>query len=548
MDIGYKLGICIDNADPKNHGRIRVVDYNAFKNELSVNRIKDKVAESSDGGLKYTLWSDGADESELIDEYVSEPFLPRHINMVPSEGQLVRLIVEPNGKKLYVGPISDSPTNLTSNYRNELTKNRTNTPNDISNKTYDTVISGINNEQINLGSNRVLVRLDHIDGNKRKTKYPIFQLSKFRRTLDYKETTKTVNKVKEVFIDYIIELDFNYSKKEALNSKNIQCNISIYDTLETITDEDNKKGLIKSNYNKYNNYTAGSIRNQYTVRHVLDFNDVESMSKAIEEILSAYNSKKIKFFNPESPETNQLNEVNGNIRLINRISSKPNKGGGVNDVLDTVLNLNNAVIRVLPSDLDRYLKPSQQLQDELFIPKTQPGDTLSLDYIRFNEFNQFIGKIRGYKESRFTGTQNLQSPITETIKTVNEEVSQKDITTSVMYADKFLFLSSINSPDYNDTEGMSNTTVSKFLSNISNDGSRDYETYGWVRGEKMLELINRLVDIVLRHGHSIGQVENSINEDTKKLLSGLTSELNKEIEGNKLNVETSIINHNLRIN
>ncbi len=235
---------------------------------------------------------------------------------------------------------------------------------------------------------------------------------------------------------------------------------------------------------------------------------------------------------------------------MNRIPTKPNSGGANNEVTDVVPNINNFVVRIVPSNRDKYTTPTVQLQNELGIPKTQPTDTSSLDYVRFNEFNQFISKIKKYSTDRFMGNQNLQAPVTETKKTTEEKIENKDVTAQVMYADKFLFLSSLNSPDYleNPKDGMSIETVSKFLSALSNDGKRNYETYGWVRGEKLLEMINKLINIVLTHGHSIGQVQDSISNDARKLLTDLQAELTQEINGNKLNQPTSIINHNLRIN
>jgi hypothetical protein len=172
------------------------------------------------------------------------------------------------------------------------------------------------------------------------------------------------------------------------------------------------------------------------------------------------------------------------------------------------------------------------------------------DYIRFDEFNKFIGKVRKYSEDRFIGNQELQAQVTETKTTFEEKTENKDVTAQVMYADKFLFLSSINSPNYldNPAEGMSIETVSKFLSALVNDGKRDYQTYGWIRGEKMLEMINKLINIILTHGHSIGQVQDSISNDARKLLTDLQGELTQEINGNNLNQPTNIINHNLRIN
>jgi hypothetical protein len=248
--------------------------------------------------------------------------------------------------------------------------------------------------------------------------------------------------------------------------------------------------------------------------------------------------------------TQEIRSEGSVISLVNRIPTKPNSGGANNETTDVVPNINNFVVRIVPSNRDKYITPTIQLQNEVGIPKTQPTDTSSLDYVRFDEFNQFIGKIKKYSTDRFMGNQELQAPVTETKKTTEEKTENKDVTAQIMYADKFLFLSSINSPEYldNPREGMSIETVSKFLSALSNDGKKSYETYGWVRGEKLLEMINKLINIVLTHGHSIGQVQDSINNDARKLLTDLQGELTQEINGNNLNQPTSIINHNLRIN
>ena len=545
----FELGICFDNQDPLNHGRIRVAPYEAYKAYLTATDIQNAVKNKNINGAMYTEWSYTVTKGKFFDEFLAQPFLPSNLNMIPKPGQIVRLIKTKAGQ-LYIGPITNDPMFLYSTYREQDTREKSNTPDEIANSVNDTVLSGFDNEQIALGNGRVLIRLDHVGNKTRKTQYPIFQISKYKKSLTYKEKTETKTVKKDVFLDFFVELIFEYEKKNALTDKNIKCTISLYDTLETIQDSKGKKGLTKKQYNKLKDYSSGVVRNQYTVRHTLFFNNVSSMDKAIEDIISSYKEKKIKYYNPELVGTQEIKSDGSTISLVNRIPTKPNSGGANNETTDVVPNLTNFVVRIVPSNRDKYTNPTQQLQNELGIPKTQPVDTTSLDYARFDEFNQFIGKIKKYSNDRFMGNQELQAPVTETKKTTEEKIENKDVTAQVMYADKFLFLSSINSPDYldNPKEGMSMETVAKFLSALSNDGKRNYQTYGWVRGEKLLEMINKLINIVLTHGHSIGQVQDSINNDARKLLSDLQAELTQEINGNNLNQPTSIINHNLRIN
>jgi hypothetical protein len=545
----FILGICFDNQDPLNHGRIRVASYEAYKGYATVTDIQNTIKSKNINGEQYTEWSYTVKNGKFFDEFLAQPFLPGNLNIIPKPGQLVRLIKTKSGQ-LYVGPVTNDPVFLYGTYKEENTREKSATPNEIANSINDAVFSGLNNEQVNLGNNRVLIRLDHITNKTRKTQYPLFQISKYKKSLTYKEKKETTTTKKDVFLDFFVELIFEYNRKNALNDKNIKCTVSLYDTLETVQDAKGKKGLTRKLYNKLKDYTSGAIRNQYTIRHSLEFNSVELMDKAIEDIISSYREKKIKYYNPELVGTQKIDSEGSSISLVNRIQAKPNSGGANNDTTDVVPNLNNFVVRIVPSNRDKYSTPTAQLQNELGIPKTQPVDTTSLDYARFDEFNKFVGKIKKYSEDRFMGNQELQAQVTETKTSVEEKSENKDTTAQVMYADKFLFLSSINSPNYldNPAEGMSMETVSKFLSALANDGKRDYQTYGWVRGEKMLEMINKLINIVLTHGHSIGQVQDSISNDARKLLTDLQGELTQEINGNNLNQPTSIINHNFRIN
>ena len=101
MSGNYTKGICFDNRDPENHGRIRVVDYNTYKNYLSVNQIQDSVANANEGETKYTPWAYVTDNTLLSDRYVATPFLPSNLNIIPSNGQLVRLLKDDDGTILY---------------------------------------------------------------------------------------------------------------------------------------------------------------------------------------------------------------------------------------------------------------------------------------------------------------------------------------------------------------------------------------------------------------------------------------------------------------
>jgi hypothetical protein len=275
------------------------------------------------------------------------------------------------------------------------------------------------------------------------------------------------------------------------------------------------------------------------------------MDKAIEEIISSYRTKKIKYYNPQLTGTQKIETQFNTITLSNRIPFRANNAGANHDTPDEVADLKNFVVRINPNSRDLYTKPSADLQNKLNIPATQPTDNTTLNYIRFTEFNKFITKIKKYNNERFLGDQELQSPVTTTSKKTQESLTDKEVTVNVNYADKFLFLSSINSRDYleNAREGMSNETISKFLSNLSvDDSGRTYQTYGFVRGEKILELLDQILAVFLSHGHSIGQSEGSLSNNAVELIKNLRGDIAQEINGNTTNSTTKIINHNLRLN
>jgi hypothetical protein len=162
----FELGICFDNQDPLNHGRIRVVPYEAYKVYSTVTDIQNAVRNKNINGNMYTEWSYTVSPGKVFDEFLAQPFLPSNLNMMPKPGQIVRLIRTKVGQ-LYIGPITNDPVFLYSTYREQDNRQKSATPSDIANNVNDSVLSGFDNEQIALGNNRVLIRLDHISNKTR---------------------------------------------------------------------------------------------------------------------------------------------------------------------------------------------------------------------------------------------------------------------------------------------------------------------------------------------------------------------------------------------
>jgi hypothetical protein len=555
METKFSRGICIDNEDPLNLGRIRVVPYEIFKDYISISDIVYKLNIDNKSGAYYTEWSLDTSKGKQADPYLSHSFLPPQISIKPKPGQVVRLIYfEDAGKKAsnYIGPITFDDINMSQTYvEHDIGKNY-NVNENISNSVTDAVFSGYNNEQINLGDNRILMRLDHISNNTRKKQYPLFQISKFTKNLNYKVETVTKSELPEIYLDYILEINFDYVKKNTLNDKNIRCTVNLFES--KLVQYNGKLGLTNKLYSQNQDYFSGDLSAQYTTSHVLEFNDIESLDKAVEDIISSYKDQKtIKYYKPTDGAVQiATDNKNGTITVYNRLTNTPNQGGGNNEPTAVVPNLNNFVVRIKPYVKNTYTNPSFDLQSSLSIPLTQPIDNTSLEYVRFQEFNTFIGKVKKYTTERFLGNQNLQTPVTSTVKQTKVTETEVETTVHTLYADKFLLLSSVVSPNYleNPKDGMSLETVSKFLSNLNRESGTniDYSTYGLVRGEELLKLLNEILNVFLTHGHSIGQVENSLSKSAESTVNNLIARITEEINGNSARPTSKIINHNLRLN
>ena len=134
---------------------------------------------------------------------------------------------------------------------------------------------------------------------------------------------------------------------------------------------------------------------------------------------------------------------------------------------------------------------------------------------------------------------------TTTVTKPVAESANKPQSVYKVYSDKFLFLSSLNSLNIVDNlnfDGLPSDKIARILSGLN----QNERTYGFIRGEKLMELLNEILDMFKKHGHQAGvDPTASIVQSTQEAVENIKKKIKDELKEGQNNV---IINHNLRLN
>lgn len=240
------FGTVIDNKDPENAGRIRVLlDSNKYKVE------------------NFVPWKKGrTTDNTVTDPYICNPFLPKLINIVPKIGELVKVIFyNPNYPELdkeYVGPVISQFNSI--EYENATQgrvftqSQKTNTLPNLGNFEYSKgILPDINNitilgrksTDITIKPNDVLIRsgrVDLQDNKKFNRKGSLFQISSNPVKLDRKTKPITVNKRIPEPINNVVIYNLNtdntgyvnvYKLTTPKNTSNININTDLTNLIST---------------------------------------------------------------------------------------------------------------------------------------------------------------------------------------------------------------------------------------------------------------------------------------------------------------------------
>lgn len=498
-----QYGICADNVDPYGSGRIRVIfdqdQIAGLADEANAQKLLNTMdrRESLNGGNRaYIPWENS--RSRKPDPYVVEPFLPKHLNVIPKIGESVKIISYDTDlgstQKEYVGPHVSTMDKLpfddyTSGRR--FTKESIGYPvkNNLRTDGYimdhgDVGISGRDNSDMILPERSVIFRTGHQDQNNQTKagEHSLLQLQTFLNKKRIVEGTKVVDLTPTVTINHIVEYDLTPE------TNSIVLNLYVYPT-----------DLVLNN----KNYDS-------TIPYLTNKNDIilelTATGKTVNDL--------IRF------TIGLLNNLDNNV--VNLNFEYPQIYQNVRYVLnDYRTSINGVVINGTQNvHLGIYafrINPRASL--------TEPS-VLSFTHNIPNDIRPVTRVPRSVRTTEVTKT-------LETADNTGENIG-------LMLSDKLFLLSWLNDRTLLDRIGKYGFSQEEIHNHIQST------THPTVRGDILINVLVTIIDILLEHGHS-KTGPNTISEDAKSRLQTLREELSTNVSEN-LDGGPRIINPKIRIN
>lgn len=536
-NVNVYYGVCVDNADPHNAHRIRFYALNKLDSVRKSMADITNILVTEDNQNIYTPWEYSSD-TKKNDPHLANTFMPKHLNMVPEIGQLVKLMeFEDTSKIEYIGPYTTDMTEPKQSYLSGLQRT---IPNNyleagIVPDINKLPITGRNNEQVILGDNQIVNKLNYITENKtKKPNYPFTQLSQYQTTLNTatKEVTRTVTS--DYLIDFVLQVNFAYQNKIADTDKNFICVVKVYDSSK-ITNAQGLKGLKKSDV------TFTPKFQKRLVAPVITFTiKSQTYKKLVNEftnLLTAFKNREIyKFPQDFTSENYTYSEELFQLEIVNDFGFLPNDGGGLPDKPNVVINDNFVVIK--DDNQIEYSQTSSEALRTTYGINTSGTDFYTLaNFVNNAQYQNFVSKVQ----------------VTSRTETVNEDVVttvEQEDSFSVNHVDKILLYSTENDvPLTSLTSGIEGVTQDKLAELFKSSGTAEERfklAHPMLRGDKMLQLVITLIDLLLNHGHEAGKnPADSLDQTSRTALNQLIQNLQKDLQDDK---NSTLLNHYIRLN
>jgi hypothetical protein len=547
MPAEIKYGIVVDNKDITETGKIRVLlmeqDVPASFRSKSIVELKKFLA-NADAVGNYIPWSKSS-STKSADPYLTEPFLPKQINLIPEEGQLVKVMIYEEAQyREYVGPAISSLENQKENYVNSLNAFKYNTKKDLIKTGYVTRVQDFslygNNSQLILSDKEVFLRTNHqtTTGTKQKnSNLSLLQQSTFNTTLTVEKKKRNVVQEPDKLISHLLEITVHKKFRSFLNEPTLIATLQLKSALDLLNNN-GKRGLLNKSYSPKAAYEDAPVELEFQIQT----DDIASINSFIEEIKQGLLDKKISQLANTSGGVTELDTPNGKITITD----------------------NRTMTRTFTEITDR-----KEVDVISFIVRSKPGQSL---YTVNEDTLTGLGVVAGFKETnptfyrkeltnlsgineiinKFNLNTTIESklmqegPRTVEVDDNNFTVDQRKDSFSVQASNKILMLSTQVTPNLISSNPSQYGLTQQELTNLVDPSQ--LKTYSLVRGELMVQTLLRLVDLFLAHGHSLmNTTKNSLEEETRAELIKLKEELTKKVNPD-LSGGPKVLNQYIRVN
>lgn len=506
-------GICADNNDPWGVGRIRVIIDDKIippiRTAINVKEYIDKLDATNASTLQehsYLPWELGTNGRQP-DPYVVEPFLPKHLNIIPKIGESVKLIYYNAGdsvsQKEYIAPqISNyDKLNFDSVESGRSYSKRTTFQPTIKNlrgnglvpDPTDIAISGRKNSDIVLPDNEIIVRAGHqnMSNQSKNNRNSLIQVSHYDQRKTVTTSVVTTDETPTKVINNIVEL-YTTIYDKTLDPLYISTDITIYKTENVDT----------HNYNAYKDYFKDIVEPDFLVRVKSD--KVENIVSFIKDFLKKLDGNNM-------PLTISSDWVN-----------KPSK----NPYLAYWTKDNRASEN---TEIDFYPLGLYQVRQS-------PKNDYSVDEVA-SVANGIVSELRPITKRPSKKLVQQEQDVSKNDPTYDENVI-------ITGADKLFLLSWFN------TQSIQNKLDKYGFPQDEIYLTLQKNTQPMVKGDDLVKLLLDILELVLNHGHATGvDPIGSLNKDAVNKITEikerymLNNPVTKDLGGG-----SSILNQYIRLN
>jgi hypothetical protein len=468
--------------------------------------------------------------------------------LIPEEGQLVKVVIYGEAMyREYIGPHISSLENEKEGYVNTLSSHKFNYHKDLIKNGYVNSIEdfGIlhNNSQVVLADKELFLRTNaqEYSGKKKNQKMALYQQSTFNTTLTVETTKKKVVQEPEKIISHLLEISVNKKFREFISERTIHANIKLVSLLDH-KNQNGKLGVTNNTYNSANPYNDGEIELEYDI--VTD--DVSEIEKVIDQLKLNILDRKISDLATLTQNgvvyTTTVTTPGADITITDR-RTMTRAHAEISDRKE--VEVISFVIRFSPDQ-------------KLFETSTQALELLGVSAGFMQTNPKFYAKERGNLEgfnnliNRYFGNNTIESKLMNESPTVveteqtNPKFDTKKDSYNIQASDKILMLSTQVTPNVISNDPKEYGLTQKQISELVDPTKA--QTYSTIRGELLLSMMIKLIDLFLAHGHSTGNtVKDSLEQDTRNELSKMKEQLLVKVNPD-LSGGPDILNQYIRLN